>query len=63
MTGEITLRGQVLPVGGIQEKSARSKDAQALKKSFLCERNRQDIEEIDDRYIKGPHLYICQAHP
>jgi len=52
MTGEITLRGQVLPVGGIQEKILAAKRA-GIKEIILCERNRQDIDEIDDRYIKG----------
>ena len=52
MTGEITLRGQVLPVGGIQEKILAAKRA-GIKEIILCERNRQDIDEIDERYIKG----------
>ena len=52
MTGEITLRGQVLPVGGIKEKILAAKRA-GIKEIILCERNRQDINEIDDRYVKG----------
>lgn len=52
MTGEITLRGQVLPVGGIKEKILAAKRA-GIKEILLCERNKQDIEEIDDRYLKG----------
>lgn len=52
MTGEITLRGQVLPVGGIKEKILAAKRA-GIKEIILCERNRQDINEIDDRYLKG----------
>jgi ATP-dependent Lon protease len=52
MTGEITLRGQVLPVGGIKEKILAAKRA-GIKEIILCERNRQDIEEIDERYLKG----------
>jgi ATP-dependent Lon protease len=52
MTGEITLRGQVLPVGGIKEKILAAKRA-GIKEIILCERNRQDIDEIDERYIKG----------
>jgi ATP-dependent Lon protease len=52
MTGEITLRGQVLPVGGIKEKILAAKRA-GIKEIILCERNRQDIDEIDDRYLKG----------
>jgi ATP-dependent Lon protease len=52
MSGEITLRGQVLPVGGIKEKILAAKRA-GIKEIILCERNRQDIEEIDSRYIRG----------
>jgi ATP-dependent Lon protease len=52
MTGEITLRGQVLPVGGIKEKILAAKRA-GIKEIVLCDRNRQDIDEIDERYLKG----------
>ena len=52
MSGEITLRGQVLPVGGIKEKILAAKRA-GLKEIVLCERNRQDVEDINPRYIKG----------
>ena len=52
MTGEITLRGKVLPVGGIKEKILAAKRA-GIKEIILCERNRQDIDEIDARYLKG----------
>lgn len=52
MTGEITLRGQVLPVGGIKEKILAAKRA-GIKEIIMCDRNKQDVEEIDDRYIKG----------
>ena len=52
MPGEITLRGQVLPVGGIKEKILAAKRA-GIKEIILCERNRQDIDEIDARYLKG----------
>jgi ATP-dependent Lon protease len=52
MTGEITLRGKVLPVGGIKEKILAAKRAN-VNTIILCEENRQDIEEIDDRYLKG----------
>ena len=52
MSGEITLRGQVLPVGGIQEKILAAKRA-GIREIILCERNRQDIEDINPRYIKG----------
>jgi ATP-dependent Lon protease len=52
MSGEITLRGQVLPVGGIKEKILAAKRA-GIKEIILCERNRQDIEDIDARYVRG----------
>ncbi len=52
MTGEITLRGKVLPVGGIKEKILAAKRA-GIKEILLCERNRKDLEEINEQYIKG----------
>ncbi len=52
MTGEITLRGEVLPVGGIKEKILAAKRAK-IKEIILCEKNRQDIEEIEQEYLKG----------
>jgi ATP-dependent Lon protease len=52
MSGEITLRGQVLPVGGIKEKILAAKRA-GIKEIVLCERNRQDVEDINPRYVKG----------
>lgn len=52
MTGEITLRGKVLPVGGIKEKILAAK-RYGIKTIILCEENRKDIEEIKDIYIKG----------
>jgi ATP-dependent Lon protease len=52
MTGEITLRGKVLPVGGIKEKILAAKRAN-IKEIILCEANKPDIEEIDENYLKG----------
>lgn len=52
MTGEITLRGKVLPVGGIKEKILAAKRAR-IKEILLCEDNRHDIEEINPEYLKG----------
>jgi ATP-dependent Lon protease len=52
MTGEITLRGKVLPVGGIKEKILAAKRA-GVKEIILCEDNRKDIEEISANYLKG----------
>lgn len=52
MTGEITLRGKVLPVGGIKEKILAAKRA-SIKEILLCEENRSDIAEIKQEYLKG----------
>jgi ATP-dependent Lon protease len=52
MTGEITLRGEVLPVGGIKEKILAAKRA-GIKEIVLCEKNRKDIMEIKESYLTG----------
>jgi ATP-dependent Lon protease len=52
MTGEITLRGQVLPVGGIKEKVLAAKRA-GLKEIILCWQNEKDVQEIEQEFIKG----------
>jgi ATP-dependent Lon protease len=52
MTGEITLRGKVLPVGGIKEKILAAKRAN-IKEIILCHENKQDIDEIKGDYIEG----------
>ena len=52
MTGEITLRGQVLPVGGIKEKILAAKRA-GMKEIILCAQNEKDVNEIDQSFIKG----------
>lgn len=52
MTGEITLRGKVLPVGGIKEKILAAKRA-GITDIMLCEENRKDIEEIPEIYLKN----------
>ena len=56
MTGEITLRGKVLPVGGIKEKILAAKRAK-IKEILLCEDNRRDIEEIKPEYLKGLNFH------
>lgn len=52
MTGEITLRGQVLPVGGIKEKILAAKRA-GLKEIILCAQNEKDVSEVEPAFIKG----------
>lgn len=60
MTGEITLRGQVLPVGGIKEKILAARRS-GLRQIILCEQNRKDVEEIPNEYIKNlEFLYVRQ---
>ncbi len=59
MTGEITLRGKVLPVGGIKEKILAAKRA-GIKEIILCEKNRKDIEEINERYLKGLKFHFVE---
>ena len=52
MTGEITLRGDVLPVGGLKEKILAAKRAD-IKEIIICDKNRQDIDEIKEEYLTG----------
>ena len=60
MTGEITLRGQVLPVGGIKEKVLAAKRA-GLKEVILCWQNEKDVQEINPEYIKGIKLHYVKT--
>lgn len=60
MTGEITLRGQVLPVGGIKEKVLAAKRA-GLKEIILCWQNEKDIQEINPEYIKGLKFHYVKT--
>ena len=57
MTGEITLRGKVLPIGGLKEKILAARRA-GIKDVILCQRNKKDIDEIDSRYIKGLNIHF-----
>ncbi len=60
MTGEITLRGQVLPVGGIKEKVLAAKRA-GLKEIILCWQNEKDVQEIEAAFIKGIKFHYVKT--
>lgn len=59
MTGEITLRGQVLPVGGIKEKILAAKRA-GLKEIILCSQNEKDVSEVEPGFIKGLKFHFVE---
>ncbi len=56
MTGEITLRGRVLPVGGIKEKILAAKRA-GIKEIIMCRDNKKDVDDIPAQYLKGVTFY------
>ena len=60
MTGEITLRGQVLPVGGIKEKVLAAKRA-GIKEIIMCWQNEKDVQEINSQYIKGIKFHFVKT--
>jgi ATP-dependent Lon protease len=60
MTGEITLRGQVLPVGGIKEKVLAAKRA-GLRDIILCWQNEKDVQEINQEFIKGVNFHYVKT--
>jgi ATP-dependent Lon protease len=60
MTGEITLRGQVLPVGGIKEKILAAKRA-GLRELILCWQNEKDVDEIEPQYINGVRFHYVKT--
>lgn len=62
MTGEITLRGKVLPVGGIKEKILAARRA-GIKEIIMCHRNRKDLEEISPKYLKGLKIHFVEYVP
>jgi ATP-dependent Lon protease len=59
MTGELTLRGVVLPVGGIKEKLLAAK-RQGVKEIVLCEHNRKDVLDINEKYLSGLTFYYVK---
>ena len=60
MTGEITLRGKVLPVGGIKEKLLAAVRAE-IKVVILCEENRKDVLEINQNYLKNLKVHYVKT--
>jgi len=60
MTGEITLRGKVMPVGGIKEKILAAKRA-GIKEIIMCARNEKDVEQINAAYIKGMKFHFVKT--
>jgi ATP-dependent Lon protease len=60
MTGEITLRGSVLPVGGIKEKILAAKRI-GIKEIILSEQNRKDVEDVKDIYIAGLSFHYVKT--
>lgn len=60
MTGEITIRGNVLQIGGLKEKALAAKNA-GIKKIIIPEENRGDLEELQD-YVKSDLEFICVSH-
>jgi ATP-dependent Lon protease len=60
MTGEITLRGQVLPVGGIKEKVLAAKRA-GIKELILCWQNERDVADINAEFIKGMQFHYVRT--
>ena len=59
MTGEISLRGKVLPVGGIKEKVLAAKRA-GIKEIIMCKDNEKDVNEINADYIKGLKFHFVE---
>ena len=59
MTGEITLRGKVLPVGGIKEKILAAKRA-GITDILICHENKKNIEDIPAKYVKGVKFHYVE---
>ena len=59
MTGEITLRGKVLPVGGIKEKILAAKRA-GITDILICHENKKNIEDIPAKYVKGAKFHYVE---
>ena len=59
MTGEMTLRGKVLPIGGVKEKILAAKRA-GITDLVLCQENKKDVQEIPAKYLKGLHFHYVR---
>ena len=59
MTGEITLRGKVLPVGGIKEKILAAKRS-GIREIIMCKENEKDVQEIKSTYLKGLSFHFVE---
>lgn len=59
MTGEMTLRGKVLPIGGVKEKILAAKRA-GITDLILCQDNQKDVEDIPQKYLKGLHFHYVK---
>jgi ATP-dependent Lon protease len=59
MTGEMTLRGKVMPIGGVKEKLLAAKRA-GITDVVMCVDNKKDVAEIPEEYLKGLHLHLVQ---
>ena len=60
MTGEITLRGRVLPIGGLKEKLLAAKNA-GIKQVIVPDRNRKDIDELEDEILEGLEIRFAST--
>lgn len=60
MTGELTLRGKILPVGGIKEKIMAARQA-GIQEVILCKKNQKDIEEIPQEYLTGMQFHFVET--
>jgi ATP-dependent Lon protease len=60
MTGEITLRGKVLPIGGVKEKILAAKRA-GITDIIMCEQNRKDVADIESHYLQGLKIHYVNS--
>ena len=63
MTGEITLRGRILPIGGLKEKILAAKSSWCKACRFVPEKNRKDVEEFDNEVTEGVDIRFVTEAP